>query len=226
MHLVDDDDLAHQPEVTHQHVARLQGCEQHLVDCANHDGRQRRAPALAHPPARVKAEVLLVVMHFEGTLTALEELREGLIEAIFPVRELDAELLRLIAQNARQPGGDALEHRIRRSLSGQRDKHSLQPPSTHQNLSGREGQLGLPRPRRRLDNHEVRILARRNLDGGALGLGRTVRGRPVETVTVELCNLTSRSLRNTQRGRKGRSLPCALDTLTLLVRGELGVSIN
>ena len=40
VHLVDDDDLAHQPEVTHQHVTRLQRCEQHLVDCADHDGRQ------------------------------------------------------------------------------------------------------------------------------------------------------------------------------------------
>ena len=106
-------------------MTRLQGCEQHLVDCADYNRRQGRSPALAHPPARVKAEILLVVMHFEGALTAFEELDKGLVEAVFPVRELDAELLRFIAQNACEPGGDALEHRVGRGLSGQRDKHSL-----------------------------------------------------------------------------------------------------
>ena len=125
MHLIDDDDLAHESEVTHQHMTRLEGCKQHLVDRSDHDGRQRRAPALPHPPARVKAKVLLVVMHFEGALTAFEELDKGLVEAVFPVRELDAKLLRFIAQNACEPGGDALEHRVGRGLSGQRDKHSL-----------------------------------------------------------------------------------------------------
>ena len=226
MHFVDDDDLAHEPEVTHQHVARLQCCEQHLVDCADHNRRQGRSPALAHPPARVKAEILLVVMHFEGALTAFEELDKGLVEAVFPVRELDAELLRFIAQNACEPGGDALEHRVGRGLSGQRDKHSLQPPSAHQHLCGREGQLGLPGSRRRLDDHEVRVFACCDLDGGALRLGRTVRGRPPETVTVEVCGLTGVSCRNTQRGWEGRSLPCAPDTIALLVRGELGVPLD
>ena len=125
MHLIDDDDLAHEPEVTHQHVARLQGSEQHLVDCADHNRRQGRSPTLAHPPARMKAEILLAVMHFKGALTAFEELDKGLVEAVFPVRELDAELLRFIAQNACEPCGDTLEHRVSRGLSGQRNKHSL-----------------------------------------------------------------------------------------------------
>ena len=165
-------------------------------------------------------------MYFEGALTALEELHEGLVEAIFSVRELDAELLRFIAQNACEPGGDALEHRVGRGLSGQRDKHSLQPPSAHQHLYGREGQLGLPGPRRRLDDHEIRVLARCDLDGGALRLGRTVRGRPPETVTVEVCGLTGVSCRNTQRGWEGRSLPCAPDTIALLVRSELRVPLD
>ena len=226
MHLVDDDDLAHESEVTYQHMTRLERSKQHLVDRSDHNGRQRRAPALPHPPARVKAEVLLVVMHFEGIFTTLEELRKRLVEAIFPVRKLDAELLRLIAQNARQPGGDTLEHRVRRRLSGQRDEHSLQPPSAHQHLCSREGQLGLPGSRRCLDDHEVRVLARRNLDGGALGLGPPVRGRPPETVTVEVCGLTGVSCRNTQRGWEGRSLPCAPDTIALLVRSELRVPLD
>ena len=125
MHLVDDDDLAHEPKVPHEHVTGLESCEQHLVNRADHDGRQRRAPALAHPPARVQAQVLLVVVYFEGALAALEELHKRLVEAVLPVCQLDAKLLRFIAQDAREPARHALEHGVGRGLCGQRDEHSL-----------------------------------------------------------------------------------------------------
>ena len=66
VHLVDDDDLSHEAEVAHQHVAGSEGGQQHLVDRAHHDGRQGRTPSLPHPSARMQARVPLIVVHFEG----------------------------------------------------------------------------------------------------------------------------------------------------------------
>ena len=66
MHLVDDDDLSHEAEVAHQHVAGSEGGQKHLVDRAHHDGRQGRTPSLPHPSARMQTHVLFVVVHFEG----------------------------------------------------------------------------------------------------------------------------------------------------------------
>ena len=135
----------------------------------------------------MKAQVLLVVVHFEGTLTTLEKLHKALVEAVLSVRQLDAQSLWLIAQDAREPRGDALKHGIGRGLCGQRDKHSLQAASTHQNLSGCKSQLGLPGPWRRLDDHEIRVFGRGDLHGLALGTGRPVRGRPPEATPIEVC---------------------------------------
>ena len=226
MHLVDDDDLAHESQVAHQHVARLEGCEQHLINRANHNGRQRRAPALPHPAARVQAQVPLIVVHFEGTLATFEELHKALVETVLPMGQLDAKLLRLIAQDTREPCGDALEHRVRRSLSGQRDKHALQPPGAHQQLCGGKGQLGLPGPGRCLNDHEIRVLSRSDLYSLALGTGRPVRGRPPKAVTVEVSDLVGRRFRQAHGRGEGSSLPGALDTSSLLLRSQLGIALN
>ena len=136
----------------------------------------------------MQAQVLLVVVHFEGALTTLEQTHERLVQAVLPMRQLDAQPLGLIAQDAREPRGDALKHSVGRGLRGQRDKHSLQTASTHQNLSGCKSQLGLPGPGRCLDDHEIRVFGRGDLHGLALGAGRPVRGRPPEAVTVEVCD--------------------------------------
>ena len=45
-------------------------------------------------------------------------------------------------------------------------------------------------------------------------------------MTVEVCDLIGRRCGNAQGGREACSLPGALDTLMLLIRGELGVSLN
>ena len=136
----------------------------------------------------MKTQVLLVVVHFEGALTTVEKLHKALVEAVLSVGQLDAQPLRLIAQDAREPRGDALKHGIGRGLCGQRDEHSLQTASTHQNLSGCKSQLGLPGPGRRLDDHEIRVFGRGDLHGLALGTGRSVRGRPPKAVMVEVCD--------------------------------------
>ena len=135
----------------------------------------------------MQAQVLLVVVHFEGALTTVEKPHKTLVEAILPVRQLDSQSLRLIAQDAREPRGDALKHSVGRGLCGQRDKHSLQTASAHQNLSGCKSQLGLPGPWRCLDDHEIRVLSRGDLHGLALGTGRPVRGRPPEATPIEVC---------------------------------------
>ena len=212
--------------MAHQHVARLESREQHLIDRADHDGRERRAPALPHPPTRMKAQVLLVVMHFERALTTFEKLHKALVEAVLPVGQLDAKFLRLIAQDAREPARHALKHSVGRGLSGQSDKHSLQTASTHQNLSGCKSQLGLPGPGRCLDNHEIRVLSRGDLHGLALGTGRPVRGRPPKAVTVELSDLTGRRFGEAHGQGESSSLPGALDTGSLLLRGQLGIALN
>ena len=93
MHLVDEDGLAHQPQVPHQNVPRFQGCQQHLVDRPDHDRWQSRPPPQSHPPAGVQPAVsldlivallVLIVVDLQRLSIFLKSLRNPSFRSLLP----------------------------------------------------------------------------------------------------------------------------------------------
>ena len=134
--------------------------------------------------------------------------------------QVDAEALRAVAQQVRQPFRGALEHGVGGRLRGQPDEHALQPPGADHPLSDGEGEFRLPRPRRCFDDHEVGVGLLGQPHRCDLGVGGGDRRPPAEAVAV--VRLGGSACRGGHRHRAGHvgEPPPALDALPLLVRGE------
>ena len=222
VHLVDDHHLAHQPQVTHQDVSRFQGGQQHLIDRPDDDRRQGGAPSKRHPSAGqqavLPAATRFVVVHLHGGLSPTEKREETLVEVVLAVRQVDADLLGAILQNGSQPSHGTGIHGIGGGLRRKGDHHPLQPAFPHQSLGGGEGQFGLSRSRRGLDDHEVRVAIVGDLDRSLLGPGRVHLGAPTEPVAIVVSGVRLLAPRGSHGGQHFRPRPSPLDSLPLFLR--------